>query len=288
MTGFDVLSVVIATHHDELGCYLTTFAARAQLGARSTPYELIVVADGGTPTKWESRGIRCLRVNTGSPQGTRDAGIRAARYDNVLVLDSHVVVNDIHWLLTEHRRLGGALTFCPRVGEGTELFNVYGHETDWDGNLWYKRLVYQPNGGVSPHRVVQFGHSCFIVDKAWYVGAGGYTDLLAGWGGEEHLLCLKAWLLGRECWMVRGVWFAHYLTAGAHVDTPHLAHNMLTAAYVLGGEQQLEKTRRQYNGARFTVTPEVEAERRRIVAGPFGGDLDRLRTYLREIGVASC
>jgi hypothetical protein len=273
-----MLSVVITTYRDELGCYLTAFSVKAQLEAQNLSHEIIVVADGGTEQKWENAGIRCLRGSFGSPQASRDAGIRAARSNDVLVLESHVIVSDIGLLLAQHRGLGGALTFPRRVAEGPEMFDVHGHETDWEGNLWYKRLVYQPFQN-SPYRVAQFGNSCFIADRDWYVGTGGYTDLLAGWGGEESFLCLKVWMLGRECWLVPGVWHAHYLTPGAH-DAEILDggndRNFRVAGYVLDGRDP-----------GFPVTDAMRAERARICAGPMGGGINRLRSHLQDIGAVS-
>src|SRR5208282_2656951 len=282
-----MLSVVIASCHDDACCYLSAHAAKFQLERAGIEHEIIVVADGGTPSKWENQGIKCLRVDTGSPQGTRTVGIRAAKYDDVLCLESHVVVEDIGELLRAHRELDGALTFPCRVAEGTEMFDVYGSQTDWESGLWYKNLVYD-KPGMEPFRIAQFGHSAFVSDRDWFLANGGYTNLLHGWGGEEPFLCLKAWMLGRECWMVPTVRHAHYLTHGAHpgvTSSAEFARNMLTVAYVLGGNEQLEKARRHFALCNFTITPDIEAERQRICAGPFGGDLVKLREYMNENGV---
>ncbi len=273
-----MLSVVIISCKDDKACYLTVFALKAQLDRERMEYEIIVVADGGTEIKWENQGIRCLRVNTGSPQASRDAGIRAARYPHVLVVESHVVVSDVQMLLEQHRGLGAALTFPYRRAEGAEMFDVYGHETDWNGNLWHKRLIYRL-ASDRPYRVSQFGQSCFMLDRDWYFSSGGYTKLMAGWGGEEPFLCLKAWMLGRECWLVPSVWQAHYLTSGGsdRTTTAEFKRNMDVLAYVIIG--------RRNNG--FIPSPEVEAERRRICGGPFKGDANLLREHLKKIGAVA-
>lgn len=265
-----MLSVVITSFRDDPCCYLTTFALNEQLAKAGLPHEIIIVADGGTEAKWENLGIRCLRVNVGSPQGSRDVGIKAARFNDVLVIESHVIVSDVSKLFLEHQFLHSAITFPIRKAEGTEMFDVYGHETDWDGNLWHKRLVYSPERTAS-HRVVQFGHSCFMLDRSWYLESGGYTSLLQGWGGEEPFLCLKAWMLGRECWQMPSVSHYHYLTPKAHQDKPHLEQNLLKVGYVIAG-----RTHRD-----LKITPELEAERRHVMRGPFRGDLAELRLVLR-------
>lgn len=270
-------SIVITTHFDDGMCYLTAHSLLAQVRAPSSDEaEVIVVADGGTEAKWEKLDVRCLRGVFGSPQASRDAGIRVASHNDVLVCESHVVINNVHQLVNMHHALKSALTFPARVDEGPEMFNVYGSETDWDGNLWFKRLAYTKKFD-NPYRVSQFGQSCFVLDRDFYLKSGGYTDLLKGWGGEEPLLCLKAWMLGRELWMVPAVWHAHYLTVGAHsgrTSEDEFKHNMAIVGYVIAGKMPA-----------FPVTPGMKAERERIVAGPYKGDLHKLRSHLASMGV---
>lgn len=267
-----MLSVIITTHHDSATCYLTVFGVKSQLEGRGVDYEIIVVADGGTETKWENQGVTCLRVNTGSPQGSRDVGIRAAKYPTVLLLESHVVVSDICKLYLEHQYLKSAITFPIRKAEGPEMFDVFAHETDWGGNLWHKRAIYSPVRST-PYPVAQFGHSCFMLDRRWYLESGGYTNLLKGWGGEEPFLCLKAWMLGRECWQAPSVAHYHYLTPGAHQEKPHLKNNLDIVGFVIAG--------RAYPG----LTPEVRSERAKIIRGPLAGDLEKMRVVMHTKGV---
>jgi len=266
-----VLSIVITTHRDDEGCYLTYWAVRQQ----DKSADIIIVADGGTEIKWErQRNTRCLRGTFGSPQASRDAGIRAALNNDVLVLESHVVVGNIEELHAWHRHnYHSAITFPYRIAEGSEQFNVYGQETDWDGNLWHKRLVYGAPT-MKPYRVGQFGNSCFIVDKEWYERYGGYYLGMEGWGGEEPYICLKAWMTGRECWLVPTVWHAHYLTVGAHAYVPGLNRNLAILKYLITGEVT--------NG--FVPTVDDQNERKLICEGPLGGDVKRLREHLKNVG----
>ena len=271
------LSVVIASYQDPLGLYLTTFAAIEQLSKTDLNWEIVIAADGGTEYKWEKQpNVRCLRLRTGSPQGTRDAGIRAAKYNDVLCIESHVVVSDIERLLLAHQALNAAMTFPARIGEGPEMFDVYGTETDWDGNLWFKNTIYQiPND--QPYRVPQFGHSCFMIDKKEYEAVGGYTDLLTGWGFEEPFLCLKFWMLGRTCWQVPSIWHAHFLDnrgAGTAMASEAFQKNAQIVKYVITG-----------NPGTLRITPEMIAERKRIESGPFNGNLNALREYFKSEGI---
>lgn len=285
MMGSKQLSVVIATFNDEPCLYLTVMAVLQQLVKTPLEWEIIIAADGGSAVKWESLNqpwlmshpIRCVRLGagnrTGSPQGTRDIGIRAAKFRNVLCIESHVVLSDIASFYQSHVDLKSTLSFPIRVAEGSEMFTVYGSESKNDGDLWYKRLIYRPVS-VQPYRIIQFGHSAFLIDKAFYESIGGYTNLLTGWGHEEQLLALKIWMLGGTCWMIPSIWQAHYLTPGAHGDVlfsetfqknGHIVHYLITG---------------EYSG--FYPTLEMQRERQRICSGPFGGDFKRLWSYFQQ------
>ncbi len=270
------ISVVVASHANPQGCYLTVFALIEQLSKTKLEWEIVVAADGGSEYRWDVAGVKCLRIQTGSPQGTRDAGIRAATSAHVLVIEDHVVVSDIQSLLEAHRANGGAMTFPSRVGEGTSMFNVYGTTTNWEGNLWFKKTLYSPKSG-QPYRVPQFGHSCFMLDRAAYLHVGGYTDLLTGWGGEEPLLCLKFWMLGYQLWQTPLIWHAHFLAdrTGGAMQTEAFEKNFKIVKYVLTGDS-----------AGLQITPPMLCERQRIMDGPFKGDINLLRTYFRREGIA--
>lgn len=273
------LSVVIASHQDSLGLYLTLFSVIQQLEKVDFDWEVIVAADAGTDYKYEKQpNVKVLRLRMGSPQGTRDSGIRAAKYNNVLCIESHVIVSDICKFLDRYLEIEPAMLFPTRIAEGPEQFNVYGTETDWDGNLWFKRTLYSPpKSTLRFYRVPQFGHSCFMIDRQKYLDIGGYTDLLTGWGGEEVMLCLRFWMLGYDCWQTKDIWHAHFLDnrgAGNAMASSNFTRNFQIVKYVLSGER-----------GNLNLTPEMLAERQRIKNGPFEGDLQKLRLYFKREGI---
>jgi glycosyltransferase involved in cell wall biosynthesis len=276
------LSIVVASFQNPQGLYLTVFAAIEQLSKTNLQWEIIIAADGGTTAKWEKlQNVRCLRIQSGSPQGTRNCGIRMAKAATVLVLEDHVVVSDIAAFLEAYKTIPShwrpALFFPARIGESAEMFSAFGTETDWDGNLWFKRTLYSPQSR-QPYMVPQFGHSCFIVDRDWYIESGGYTNLLIGYGGEETLLCFKAWMLGRECWQTPNIWHAHYLSdhgMGNAMASEQFKKNFKIVKYVLTGE---------YEGG--PMSWDATEERSRIMKGPYGGDFQKLREYFRQQGIA--
>ena len=275
------LSVVVASFADPEGLYLTVFSLIQQLLPSGLDWEIVIAADGGTPVKWEKLPhVSCLRLTgslrTGSPQGTRDAGIRAAKYETVLCVESHCIVSDVEQWMHVHRLLkDAAMSFPARIGESTELFSVYGTTTNWDGDLWIKRHTYEPY--AQPKRTVQFGHAAFMLDRNWYIYNGGYCLAQQGWGGEEPFLCLKAWMLGKSCWVVPSIWFAHYLKEGAHTNyrtTDSFIRNMAIVKYVMTGE-----------AGGLYLTPELTTERQRMVNGPYGGDLSKLKEFFVNEGI---
>src|SRR5215831_11204902 len=274
------ISVVVATHADPLGLYLTVYALLQQLQSSQLEWEIVIAADGGTPVKWEKLPrTRCLRISTGSPQGTRDAGIRAARYPLILCVESHVVVSYIEKWIKLHRAFGATISFPARVGETSELFTVNNTETDWDGDLWIK---YHLSNKPECHRVAQFGNAAFMLDKDWYEKYGGYTLEQKGWGGEEPYLCLKAWMTGKECWVFPEIEMAHYLKPGAHIDykqSPDYIRNMDIVRYVMSGSIPPR-------GRVLPLTPVLQKERQQIIDGPFLGHLNLLREYFKKEGIS--
>jgi len=286
------VTVCIATHHDPAGLYLSVFAALQQLEKSNLDWEIVISADGGDPCKWEQAhpNIRCIRLtgsnSTGSPQGTRDVGIRAAKYRNVLCIDSHVIVSDIEKLVREHIRLGGATSFPATAGCSSEFWKLYGWTFDWDGSFWYKRVVSQPKS-QEPYRIIGSSHSGFIVDRDFYVSSGGYTNLQIGYGGEETFWALKCWMLGRENFLIPSVTHAHYQPAGRNEgasSTDNYKRNFLVAAYVMGGTEYLKKAEAHYTHKLYVI-PDIQNERLRIRAGPYNGNLDLLREYCRKEGI---
>ena len=149
-------------------------------------------------------------------------------------------------------------------------------DVNWDGNLWYKNLIYEPPSD-KPYPVAQFGNSCFMLDRKWFLDSGGYTDLMKGWGGEEPFVCLKAWMLGRMCWLVPSVAHYHFLTPGAHAGEiigGNTASNYDILGYVIAGRN-------------CSITPAMRHERERICAGPFRGSIEELRKFFDKNSVVN-
>ena len=285
------VSVCIASYLDPEGLYLSTFAALSQLEKSNLDWEIVIVADGGTETKYEHAhpNIRVFRYGggnrLGSPQRSRDAGIKNCRYSKVLCVDSHVIVSDIeHWTY-EHDRLGATISFPSMVGGSLEMWKMYSSVFNWD-SFWYEHVLYKPKSQES-YRILETSHSGFMVDRDWYLQSGGYTDLLVGYGGEETFLGLKSWMTGGQNFLIPSVWHSHFQPAGRNQDaelSENYKRNFCICGYIFGGKDYLKKAEEHYK-YHLKITNEIEAERQKICDGPFKGDLNLLRTYLQQEGI---
>lgn len=296
-----MLSVVIPSWQDKKGLYLTYTSAFAQLEASGIGHEFIVVADGGIDIPFEQNpDTKVLRGSFGSPQHSRDAGIRAARFPYVVCLDSHVSCGP---------GLFNSLLFTAKSTEAAAVFPAmafyqrralsYSRKIDWMYGLHVAQALPRPQS-EQPHRIADACHGVFLLNREKYVAAGGYSLEQKGWGGEEEYLNLKFWMLGEECWMVPNVYHWHYTAESRRSDADRMrsaeyARNYMLASYVLGGERYLYKSagcfvspqKENYAAARaaFVGIPRdatIKADRAKVEAGPFGGDLDRLRAHFKS------
>ncbi len=314
------ISVVIPSRDDPAGLYFTFAAASAELEYSGLYSEIIAVVDGEWHET--ARAMRqhqaCRVVNGvfGSPQHARHFGAEQASGKYVFFLDSHVVPcrDFFRCMVNTAEETGAAIVYSPHATWARGVMG-YGYGVDWCGNLWSKDHQTEPlvmlNGvtqkSVTPYRVAMMGHGGICVNREKYFAAGGYWLAQTGWGGEESHLSLKLWMLGHETWVDPRIYHWHYM---AHrrgeeifVDREHV-RNFLISAYALGGEKYLNRCFFKYTMARNVhATPEaarnvpaidpyrdlyeaapMEAaeERARICAGPFGGDLDKLRAFFRQ------
>jgi hypothetical protein len=288
------VSFMIPTFQNPEGLYLTLFAALEQLEKSDLEWEIVVCADGGTPSKFERAhpNIKCLRYGggnrLGSPQATRDAGIRGCQYRNVLCVDSHVIVSDIQKWVSEHERLNAAISFPAMVGVSSEMFKIYGNQMAFDTCFWNVMTYSQPKSW-EPFQVCQCAHSGFMISRDWYMAGNGYTLEQRGYGAEEPWLSLWAWMMGGAVWMIPSVFHAHYMPTGRNDgagQTEDFARNFMLCSYVMGGQEYLNKTQSYFSWAKsLVINPEIQRLRDKICSGPFRGDLNALRAYFKREGV---
>lgn len=289
----DLSVVFVTTPDDQSACYLTVMAAREQL--LSLPHaevEMVIVADGGSPVKWEALGIRCIRLTgserTRSVWGSRDVGIRAVSAPLVCVADAHVVISNFSLWCQEHLRVGAQVSAPPLAAWTNELRTIT-HKKLNRSDLTVRSISTEPLP-LEPTRVLFEGHGAVMLDREFYLKSGGYFRGHIGYGGEEQSYNLKCWMLGGSVWLIPQVRHYHSFTSGdekarrPESDNQWLP-NILQAAYVCGGKEFAESVASTYH-LPLVVTELMQEERERIVSGPFGGDLNKFYQFADAEGIS--
>lgn len=316
-------AIVIPSYNDAAGLWYTVAACRADLEADFSPddYEIIAVVDG--PEDDETRVIlgmkqnamcRVLNVNTRTPQKNRHIGLLQTDAPYVFFLDSHIVPSRGYFkrmydsmLETGAAMIHAGHCFWRRDKCGT----AYAYHMNWKDQFWSETAECVPQAKDRPYPICLAGHGAVCVDRAQYLEVGGYWDALEGWGGEEPQLNLKFWLLGKTVMMEPRVYHWHFMPmkrnlCGIQVSDRY-AKNFMLVAYASGGQKYLDAVHYFFNqlqnghksidealaaeailpySAIYDAIPkEAEAEREAVCAGPFGGDLDRLREYFVAEGI---
>lgn len=309
-----MISVVVPCHCDGEGAYLTLCSARSQADFHGIPAEFILVNDHGTDPTVNSAepqllGVTVFNGRWGSPQASRDRGIRAANHPWVLCLDSHVIlsVGALPALLDVAQAQPKAGLVFPAMTLFSAEPKHLGYSIAWDSHLWHNGyLTHTPEqiergmkakGPYQPFRLGIASHGAFLVNREAYLQTGGYTLEQRGWGGEETYLGLMMWLMGWESWMVPGEYHWHYTgnrrAHGLVSKSAEYVRNFLVAAYLLGGMRQLTVAQLWFSSRCVDpiglmlkeVVNTCAAERNRIEAGPFGGDLLRLTEFFAQEGI---
>ena len=214
------LSVVTTVVDDFAGCAFTCVNIANQLGQRVREVDFVVVDN--RPGSGESRDVRKLcehqltgghYISFGPRTGTfaaKQAGLQAADTEFVLVLDSHVLLQDGAIL-----RL---LDFCRDIGsDNHDLFHGPLCNSAW------KIYATHMNPLVSSQNFGRWGtyrddtQQRRVIDNCNYYqvpanGMGlffcrrdswpGFHPALRGFGSEEGYIHAKYRLLGRSCWNI--------------------------------------------------------------------------------------
>lgn len=307
------ISVIVPSLNDGPGLYFTYAAAFADLETGTRSFEIVPVIDGDESA--EARGLamhgaRLVRGRFGSPQASRYAGLLASHGRWVFFLDSHVIPSRgfFERMVKTAEETDATLVFSPHVDWSRDRM-AYAHRIGWQDSLWCVDAETKPRVETA-YRAAQSGHGGILVDREKYLASGGYWLAQRGWGGEETHLSLKLWMLGYECWMEPRVYHWHYMGGrrndGAFQSRDYV-RNFMLAAYALGGQKYLDAVYTYHTanrnchssvaaaarakhddpyGADYRNVPrDAAAERERICAGSFGGDLDNLREHFRAQGI---
>jgi Glycosyl transferase family 2 len=123
------------------------------------------------------------------------------------------------------------------AGEGTD----YSYHLSLKRDFWTEKPYREPQSASIPYRIATAGHGGFVVRTATWKEIGGYYQGFEGYGGEETSTDLKAWRMGKEVWIDPQLVHLHW--SGKREYDRHFTDgyyfNMLSAAYIVGGEKWL-------------------------------------------------
>ncbi|MGZ8556822.1 MAG: glycosyltransferase family 2 protein [Chitinophagaceae bacterium] len=212
MSAIAGISVVIPNYNGEIllpQVLPTVFTALHNAGL---PFEIIVVddcsADGSIQLLNERfSGIRVLQNNINAVSGfsvTANKGIRAAKYDWVLLLNSDVKLEP------------GYFKPLLKYTERTNVFGVMGRIIGWDDDTiqdgakhsffqgvkikTYGNYLLRDVGAMADgiYSMYLSGANAFM-NKKIFIEIGGLNELFSPFYVEDFELSLRAWRLGYEC-----------------------------------------------------------------------------------------
>lgn len=297
------VSVVIPHKGDVEGAYLTAAAASVQLEASGLEHEIIFVADNPNAPSNAPCSPRfpsqAYTVSCGSPQGARDYGIKRAASRYVFCLDSHVVCSDGFFQMAKALMYTEkpALVF-PGMAMHSREQKYWGFRLDLN-TFWNAGYHIEPSpkihtSGLAMHHyeIQNCGHGAFLVDRDVYLKTGGYCLEQRGWGGEETFLNLKMWMLGYKCFMLPQYFHWHYMDPARNTAariSEGFKDNFAIAVYAIGGQRVMERVYRHFdktlpwrNQREAEIAKRATSEREKILAGPYGGDFEKLQRYFAE------
>lgn len=252
---------------------------------------------------------RIINADTRTPQKNRHIGLLATDAPYVFFLDSHVIPSRGFFksMYEAISTSGAGIVHSPHCfWKRFPIGVAYGYDMNWKNYFWSVTAESKPKRDA-PYKICLAGHGAIVVDRAQYLETGGYWHALEGWGGEEPQLNLLFWMLGKHVLIDPRVYHWHYMPCKRHMHEEHKSlryvRNFLLSAYAYGGQKYFDSVffffTQQQNSAktideirshvpvspfedlRESIPIVAAAERAKVCAGPFGGDLDKLREYFK-------
>lgn len=250
------ITIVIPHRGNPLGLWATLHSCEEDLQGSKYNYNYVVVTNGekltneeeSTLAHIERKGKLLKHIHSTeplSPPLARTKGVEAADGDIICFFDNHCLVSKQYFdrVMLNFKRDDIDLLHSSTIfhtGDGTH----YHYNLTLDYNFWGRGCLL-PQNEYKPYMIAMAGHGGFCIKKSTWEEIGGYgpTSLLSGYGGEESLLDLKLWRLGKKNWIDPKL--IHYHYPGKRVYSRHFTDeyyiNLLTAAHVIGGESWLYK-----------------------------------------------
>ncbi len=209
-------------------------------GLRSTlppTTELVIVDDGSTDHSTDflespDEPALLLRSTGLGTARARNWGARQSRGEFIIFADAHIRMAAGWWepmIELLRRPVVGAA--APMVSDFADA-RACGYGLRWTGpDLMAEWL---PRQRSNPYPVPLLPGCCLAMRRDVFESIGGFDDGLLRWGGVEHELGLRLWLLGYELWLTPEVECAHlFREEGPYpVEWSWVIHNRLRLAFL--------------------------------------------------------
>jgi hypothetical protein len=246
-------TIVIAHRGNPMGLWATVHSCEMDLEDTSFKYNYVIVPNGVDKVPPEDEQLKIMMERGGtlrdwifspepmSPPTARQLGAESANGKFIAFFDNHCLIKP-GYFKRAYRDMEGKkmdmLHSTTRFYMNHESCYHYKISKHLQKNFWGDAAT-EPMEEV-PYRMAMGGHGGFIIRKKVWDEVGGYgpLGLLDGYGGEESLLDLKMWMLGKEIWIDPKLIHYHYngLRGYSRHYTNDYYRNMMMAAYIIGGE----------------------------------------------------
>ena len=190
--------------------------------------------------------IHVHRNESVSPPVARQLGVDASDSENLFFFDNHCLPARTYFdraaLFFNESENNKMLHSTTRYYHSDFLNYHYKIRTQLRYNFWGESFIGHPPNW-KPYKMAMAGHGGFACKKSLWQELGGYgpPHLLKGYGGEEPLFDLRLWLRGFTNHIHPSM--IHYHASDERGYSRHYTKdyyvNMLSAAYVVGGETWL-------------------------------------------------
>jgi len=251
------LSIVINNYADQEECDATIQSIR-ETGPDGVD---VVVIDDGSPERYvckdgSARVFRCERRIGCGP--SRALGIRRAKHDWVLIIDSHMRFVPGWYDAVRHAQkephnvvwCGQCLGLRPGmmdVSKATSRYNgatllFTGPDTNSPGRWQVLEGKWAPQEPGDCYPLASIMGACYLSHRSWYL----YIDALGWlkkWGVDEQSLSIRTWMLGGECRMLGGLRVGHQFRARSFHTNPTgcQIYNKLRLAKVCFPEEAFQR-----------------------------------------------
>jgi hypothetical protein len=247
------ISVVVPHRGNSLGLWATLHSV-VQDAATLEPE--VVVVSNGEPLPLEAKECvktlakycRVVHHHTDdalSPPAARAKGVEISSGEHLYFFDNHCLVEPGYFRRAQHdlSNLGiDILHSATRFNLGEQTH--YHYKLKLDYNFWGESCCIAEND-LKPYEIAVGGHGGFAVKRTAWERLGGYgpDSVLQGYGGEEVIFDMKAWMYGLRVHI--DPLLVHYHYAGSRGYSRHYTDeyytNMLACAHVIGGQRWLYK-----------------------------------------------